>query len=404
VHAIAIVDGERIESREFPVPEQGGIRVMLVATAKEGVRGSGPAAPAPSLPAQPGIVVLGRDTRFVVEITDDGPQVFYLLEILNNSTAPVNPATPFVLDLPSDATTPTLMQGSSPQALLKGSRLTVNGPFASGRTMVQVAFTSERDRDAAPGANAAAPLEQLSAIVRKLDSVAMSSPPIARAGRTSPPRPRATSWRPVPAVAAGTPIAIDVTGMPHHSPAPRASPSRWRFSSSPPVSGRASRRRRRRPRWRRAGNAASAARSCSATSCAWSRRRGGQLDQGCTAAPHARVAARARVRRTGSAGWRARQRRPRGVSFDFSVLTLTELDILAGARADAHIVRGAAAAKSPGSSARRCGKSTLLAILATLVTPSSGEVITDRRRPLKPVPASRGASACWGLICFCIRS
>ena len=34
VKAIAVVDGERLESQEFPAPAQGGIRLMLVATDK----------------------------------------------------------------------------------------------------------------------------------------------------------------------------------------------------------------------------------------------------------------------------------------------------------------------------------------------------------------------------------
>src|SRR5262249_11574852 len=32
VQAVAVVDGERLESQEFPVPARGGVRLMLVAT------------------------------------------------------------------------------------------------------------------------------------------------------------------------------------------------------------------------------------------------------------------------------------------------------------------------------------------------------------------------------------
>ena len=39
-----------------------------------------PAAPAPSVPAQPGEVVLGEDTRFVLEMGEDGLNVFYVLQ------------------------------------------------------------------------------------------------------------------------------------------------------------------------------------------------------------------------------------------------------------------------------------------------------------------------------------
>ena len=35
IKAVAVVDGERLESEEFPAPAQGGIRLMLVATDAE---------------------------------------------------------------------------------------------------------------------------------------------------------------------------------------------------------------------------------------------------------------------------------------------------------------------------------------------------------------------------------
>src|ERR1700704_6223566 len=35
VKAVTVVDGERLESQEFPSPSQGGIRLLLVATDKE---------------------------------------------------------------------------------------------------------------------------------------------------------------------------------------------------------------------------------------------------------------------------------------------------------------------------------------------------------------------------------
>ena len=41
VKAVAVVDGERLESQEFPAPAQGGIRLMLVATDKEKERQQG---------------------------------------------------------------------------------------------------------------------------------------------------------------------------------------------------------------------------------------------------------------------------------------------------------------------------------------------------------------------------
>src|SRR5881227_3857162 len=45
VKAVAVVDGERLESQEFPVPERGGVRLMLVATDKS--KGATPSSTTP---------------------------------------------------------------------------------------------------------------------------------------------------------------------------------------------------------------------------------------------------------------------------------------------------------------------------------------------------------------------
>ena len=64
-----------------------GIRVMLVATAKGGD------APAPVFQPQPGNVVLGDQTRVIIDRADDALQVYYILDIQNSARAPVNPPT-----------------------------------------------------------------------------------------------------------------------------------------------------------------------------------------------------------------------------------------------------------------------------------------------------------------------
>ena len=62
--AVAVVDGERLESQEFPMPGQGGIRLMLVATDKEK---EAKAAAAAKEPAVTGQVILGNGTRVIIE-------------------------------------------------------------------------------------------------------------------------------------------------------------------------------------------------------------------------------------------------------------------------------------------------------------------------------------------------
>src|SRR2546426_6884417 len=62
VKATADVDGEHLESQEFPAPAQGGIRLLLVATDKS--RG---AKTEPAAPAVAGTVVIGSRSRILME-------------------------------------------------------------------------------------------------------------------------------------------------------------------------------------------------------------------------------------------------------------------------------------------------------------------------------------------------
>ena len=98
--ASADVDGERLESQEFPAPAQGGIRLMLVATDKERRAAGGReragrqrcrSSSEPSIAHRHGA---GRRERCAC---------YYLLDIMNTARAPVNPPSPFAFDMPTDA-------------------------------------------------------------------------------------------------------------------------------------------------------------------------------------------------------------------------------------------------------------------------------------------------------------
>src|SRR5476651_1156747 len=60
VKATADVDGEHLESQEFPAPTRGGIRLMLVATDPNKKA-------TPEAPAVSGAVVIGDQSRFVIQ-------------------------------------------------------------------------------------------------------------------------------------------------------------------------------------------------------------------------------------------------------------------------------------------------------------------------------------------------
>src|SRR5262249_30855907 len=130
VKAAAVVEGERLESQEFAAPDHGGIRLLLVATGRN-------AAPAPAAAPAAGQVTIGGQSRIVMEPGDEAVRLYYLLDITNNARGPVNPPAPFAFDMPGNAIGTTLLEGSTPGAAVKGSHVSVAGPFSPGRTLLQ---------------------------------------------------------------------------------------------------------------------------------------------------------------------------------------------------------------------------------------------------------------------------
>jgi hypothetical protein len=136
----AVVGGETLDSQEFQVPAQGGIRLMLVATDPHAAKEADEAARQAAAAAQPGTVSLGSQSRIHVELGEEAADVYYLLDITNPAKTPVQPQAPFAVELPGAASGGSVLEGSNPNATLAGRKLTVRGPFAPGATIVQVAF------------------------------------------------------------------------------------------------------------------------------------------------------------------------------------------------------------------------------------------------------------------------
>jgi hypothetical protein len=219
VKAVAVVDGERLESETFPAPSQGGIRLMLVATDKEK---EARAAEEANRPAIAGEVIIGRASQIVIEPDEELVRVYYLLEIVNTARAPVSPARPMMFDVPSGALNTTILEGSSPQASATGPRVRVLGPFPPGRTVVQVAYALP-----APGGSVElsqafpSDLEQLAVVVKKTGDAALSSPQIARQQEMPSRGETFIAAAGEGTIPAGTPFTLSITGLPHHSPWPR---------------------------------------------------------------------------------------------------------------------------------------------------------------------------------------
>jgi hypothetical protein len=222
VRADAAIGGESLVSDVFMVPASGGLRVILVAGLKEAAaRKDEEASAAAAAPAVPGVVVLGPNSRMLMEFSDDALQMFYVLDILNNARNRVDTGGPLIIDLPEGAGGAAVLQGSSPAATVSGDRLTITGPFAPGITSVQVGFQLRHD---SPNLTVQQtwpiPMQQLTVAMEKVGSASMSSPQFSTVGEV-----KAETGTPFllasgPAVPAGGTVTVQLTGLPAHNPMP----------------------------------------------------------------------------------------------------------------------------------------------------------------------------------------
>jgi hypothetical protein len=216
VQAVTTVDGERLESQTFPAPARGGIRLLLVAADKESA-----AREAEALKnAVTGDIVFGQNTEIVIEPDDERIRVYYLLEVVNNASAAVNPKSPVMFDVPSEAGAASIMEGTKAKAT--GTRVRIEPPFPPGATRVQVAYALPAASGSASISQVfPAPLEHLAIIVKKVGDIRLESPLVSRQqempanGDTYI---AAAGDRQIPA---GQPVTLTVSGVPHHSSMPR---------------------------------------------------------------------------------------------------------------------------------------------------------------------------------------
>jgi hypothetical protein len=216
--ATATVEGEKLESQEFPAPSSGGIRLMLVATDKE--KAARTAAEA-SAPAVPGAVVLGGETRVIIEPGDEKVSVYYLIDVMNNARTPIKPTPPFDFELPKGALGASFFQGSTPLAKLTGTHVHAEGPFPPGKTSMQLAYTM-------PVASGTVNIEQRfptlveqpAVIVTKFGDTRLTSPQLDRQQDMNDGKQAAIVGM-GNALPAGQPLTLHINGLLHHSPAPR---------------------------------------------------------------------------------------------------------------------------------------------------------------------------------------
>lgn len=213
VRATATVGVERLESQEITVGGTG-VRFVLVAS------GDDPAAAA-VVPAVPGSVIFGPDSRIVIDYSNELLNVYYVVHVMNSGSAPVDLGGPLVIDLPAEARGATLMEGATPQATASGARVTVRGPFPPGRTDVSVAYTLPFDGDRAEIEQQwPAQAQPFTVFALKTGDMDLASPQLTNKQST------VQQGQPLvvgvtPPLAAGDVLRLEVTGLPHRPTWPR---------------------------------------------------------------------------------------------------------------------------------------------------------------------------------------
>jgi len=216
--AEATVDGEVLQSQPFAVPTTGGLRVILVAgIAQAAERKKKEEAAALAAPPVKGIVVLGGQSRIVMEFNNDSLFAFYLLEIVNTARTRVDTGGPLVIELPDDAVGTQIREGSTKSAEVDGTRLIVHGPFAPGTTSVQVefqlAFNDSTETVVQPFP---VPLERTVVGIEKVGNLGLASPQFTQVAEV-PAETGVFVLGQGGALQPGTPLTFTISNLPVHS-------------------------------------------------------------------------------------------------------------------------------------------------------------------------------------------
>jgi hypothetical protein len=219
VHAATTVDGEALTSQPFSVPGTGGVRVALIAgIATAAAREQAAADAAAREPARPGVVELGPESRIILEFQDDVLTVFYLLEVVNSARTPIDIGGPLELELPTGASGSSVLQGSSPNVIVRGDLLTVTGPFPPGKTMAQVGFSlPQAGADHVLRQRWPAALAQVFVAVEKVGPMQVSSPQLTDTREMTAESGDLFIMGTGGRLNAGEELVVTLSGMPAHS-------------------------------------------------------------------------------------------------------------------------------------------------------------------------------------------
>lgn len=219
VVASATVDGEVLTSQDLPVQANGGVRVALIAgVAEAAARAREAAKAAAKEPPRQGIVMFGGESRIILEFQDDTPTMFYILDIVNGARTPIDPGMPLDIEMPDGAQNPTILDGSSRQATLRGDVLRVTGPFAPGTTSIQVGFSlPDVGPDYTLRQRWPAAFEQVFLAVEDPGGVQVSSPQLPSTETVNADGGKRFVMASGGRIAAGDEMVVNISGIPAHS-------------------------------------------------------------------------------------------------------------------------------------------------------------------------------------------
>jgi hypothetical protein len=162
-------------------------------------------------------VVFAGESRIQIEFYDDTLEVFYLFDLANPSSAPVTPTRELVFELPAGAQAAATLEGSSPQATVRGRTVTVTGPIAPGITPVRLAFgLAPAGPDRVIVQTLPASWAQVQVIMTRAGAARMSSPQFTSANEMAG-QGQSFIMGTGGALAAGQELSLTLTGLPGRS-------------------------------------------------------------------------------------------------------------------------------------------------------------------------------------------
>ena len=152
---------------------------------------------------------------------DEVLNVFVLLDVVNSARVPVQPPQPLVFELPAAAQRAGILDGSTPQATVNGTSVTIRGPFAPGSTLAQFGYSLPLDSGSLTVEHRMpVALAQVSVMAQKAGGLEMHSAQVAE-HRDMPLQGETFIVGKGPAVAAGQVVSFTFGGLPHQPVWPR---------------------------------------------------------------------------------------------------------------------------------------------------------------------------------------